>query len=64
MNPGCVSTFIVATAAAVLNGFPPNVQACDPTPNPDATSSVHPMAPMGTPLPSPLARVMMSGVIP
>ena len=46
------------------SGFPPNVVAWVPGANPDATVSVHPMAPMGTPLPSALATVTMSGAIP
>src|SRR5678815_2511141 len=52
------------TPTAVTNGLPPNVEPWVPGVNADATLSVASVAPIGTPLASALARVMMSGSIP
>ena len=58
------SVFTVASAAAHASGLPPKVVPWSPGAKPRAASSVAHTAPMGTPPPSPFARVMMSGFTP
>ncbi len=52
------------SAAAVANGLPPNVDACDPGSNPRPTSSLASIVPIGMPPASPLASVTTSGTTP
>ncbi len=54
----------VARATEATNGVPPKVDPWLPGPSVRATSSRARVAPMGTPLASALARVMMSGSTP
>jgi len=56
-------TSIVARAAVQVTGLPPNVEIVLPCML-SATSGVAIVAPMGTPLAMPLAKVMMSGSTP
>ncbi len=60
------STSVVNTVSptAVANGLPPKVEPWLPGVKTCATSSVASVAPIGTPLASALASVMMSGVTP
>ena len=54
----------VVAAAAVTNGFPPNVAAWVPGTKLSAMCRFANIAPMGTPLPSAFAIVITSGTTP
>ena len=58
------STRSTARAAAVQTGLPPKVLPCRPGVNSSAAGPTARHAPIGSPPPSPLARVTTSGVMP
>ena len=59
-----ISVVNTVRPTAVTNGLPPKVEPWVPGVNADATLSVARVAPIGTPLASALASVMMSGSMP